>query len=381
MPMNSLGSASASRADRWELELEGQRFASCIALAPVSARNGSRKGGDCARPTRTARVPSAAREARALPNPAAWLRRLLGFVLGVSLFAAAAAEVDPVLLTREHVDIRILYAPGTTNELYLVARDEDGATNYASTNVVLVVRQAGETVIPPGFEVFGEPGSPFWILPASQDPELLYLGVSAEGLPRGVFAEPLSIQLVRVQAPGWFFVWQFDPDGSLAMKMDSRDGIGPADVIQPIVGSHAHFNWGFSSNGVYEVTFRVEGRLLGSTTNLTAADTTFRFAVEPLPPAPPEPAFLSQVAASAGRLSCELSGTAGAVYRLQTSPDLVKWEDGPAVTAAEGPVPVSVPLQGSDGILFLRASAAGGARALPDTICCVDLSRTARPAE
>ena len=281
--------------------------------------------------------------------------RLLGFALGLSLFGAVAAEGDPVLLLREHVDLRILYSPGTTNELYLVARDEDGATNYASTNVVLVVRRAGETVIPPGFEVFGEPGSPFWILPASQDPELLYLGVSAEGLPRNVFAEPLSVQLVRVQAPGWFFVWQFDPDGSLDMKMDSRNGIGPADGIQPIVGSHGHFNWGFSSNGFCDVTFRVEGRLLGATTNLTAAETTFRFAVEPLPPAPPEPAFLSQVTASAGQLTCALSGTAGAVYRLQTSLDLVKWEDGSAVTAGESPVAVSVTIPDRAGALFLRA--------------------------
>lgn len=280
---------------------------------------------------------------------------ILGFALGLSQFGAAAAAGDPVPLTREHVDLRILYAPGTTNELYLVARDEDGATNYASTNVVLVVRRAGETVIPPGFEVFGEPGSPFWILPASQDPEVLYLGVSAEGLPRNVLAEPLSIRLVRVQAPGWFFVWQFDPDGSLDMKMDSRNGIGPADVIQPIVGSHGHFNWGFSSNGFCDVTFRVEGRLLGATTNLTAADTTFRFAVEPLPPNPPEPAFLSQVVASAGQLTCELSGTAGAIYRLQMSPDLVKWEDGPAVTAAELPIAVSVAIPQSDATIFLRA--------------------------
>lgn len=286
-------------------------------------------------------------------NPIARLLPVGCLFCAISAFTASAAVDGPVLLARQHVDLRILYAPGTTNELFLVAHDGDQATNYVSTQVVLGVRAPAETVIPPGFEIFGDPGSPFWILPASQDPELLYLGVSAEGLPRNTFEEPLSVQLVDVTAPGWFFAWQFDPNGTLNLNMDSRDGIGPADVIQPIVGSHAHFNWGFSSNGLYGVTFRVEGRLRGATTNLLAVNTTFQFAVEPLPP---EPATLSAVALSGDRLTCDLRGTPGIAYRLQTSPDLRSWTDGPEVTAGWDPVPVSAALPaGAGSLLFLRA--------------------------
>lgn len=270
--------------------------------------------------------------------------------------AAGAADLGGrVPLTREHVDLRILYAPGTTNELYLVARDEDHATNYASTNVVLMVGRSAEVTLPEGFPEFGEPGAPFWILPASQDVQLLYLGISAEGLPRNTFDEPLAVRLESVQAPGSFFVYQFDPGGGLEMKMDSRNGIGPEDAVYPIVGSHAHFNWGFSSNGFYEVTFRVEGRLRGATTNLAAADTTFLFAVEPLPPAPPEPATLTQVAVVEGQLTCELTGTPGVTYRLQTSPDLLAWTNGPEVVGATTRVPVAVPLPEGPSPLFLRA--------------------------
>ena len=266
-----------------------------------------------------------------------------------------AATDDPVRLSREHADIRILYAPGTIHELYLVARDGDSVTNYASTHVVLVVSEPAKTVLPEGFEVFGEAGAPFWILPASQDPELLFLGVSAEGLPRGVFEEPMAIRLESVRAPGHFFVWQFDPGGALEMRMNSRDGLGPEDRIEMIPGSHGHYYWGFTTNGVYEVTFRVEGRLRGAATNLTAVATPFRFLVEPLPPDPPTPATLSDVAVAGGQMICRVHGTSGTRYLVQTSPDLVSWTDGPQVAGAAGGVEVTIPLPSDEGTLFVRA--------------------------
>jgi len=74
MQMISLGSARASRVDRG-------------ALAPVGARHCSLKGGDSTRPMRTARAPSAAREARALPNATETLR-----LSGQDLFEGAPAR-------------------------------------------------------------------------------------------------------------------------------------------------------------------------------------------------------------------------------------------------------------------------------------------------
>jgi surface-anchored protein len=279
---------------------------------------------------------------------------LLALLWAVMAHGAAQSN-EPVRLTNEHVDLRIIYAPGTTNELYLVAHDSDSRTNYASTNVVLVVRESAETTIPPGFEQFGEPGSPFWILPASQDPQLLYLGISGEGLPAGTFASAPVVHLRQVQAPSWFFLWQFDPGGNLLMRMNSRNGIGPDDAVAAPVGSHAHYNWGFSSNGVYQVTFQVEGRLIGATTNLTAQPTTFRFEVEPVPVGPVSPAVLFAVMADATHLRCQLTGDPGANYQLQSSPDLMTWTNVELVTAGASPIPVAVLLPVGGGPLFVRA--------------------------
>lgn len=275
------------------------------------------------------------------------------FLAVVSLRGAAVSE--RVWLSREHVDLRIQYRPGDTNELELVVRDRDRATNHASTNVVLVVREGAQTPIPPGFEQFGEPGSPLWILPASQDPELLFLGISAEGLPSGVFAEPPELRLREIRAPGSFFLWQFDPSGGLNMVLDTRRGIGPESVVRPALGGHGHYNWGFTSNGWYEVTFQVEGRLVGASTNLTASPNTLLFAVEPLPPAPPTAARLSAMGVQDGVLVCQLIGTPGQRYRIEQSVDLIHWAPGLVVAAQSDPTPVSVPLPGGVGPIFVRA--------------------------
>lgn len=286
----------------------------------------------------------------------AWCCRWLGLVLALWTLGVRSADPDPtVRLTDEHVDLRVLYAPGTTNELFLVVHDGDRRTNYASTNVVLVVREAARTEIPPGFEQFGEPGSPIWILPSSQDPQLLFVGLSGEGLPSGVFAEPPVIHLRSVQASNAFFLWQFGPGGELNLRMDSRNGIGPDDAVPVLVGSHSHFNWGFTSNGVYEVTFQVEGRLIGASTNLVAQPTTFRFEVQPVPIGPTAPAVLSQVSTDGTHLRCELTGDPGSVYQVQSSADLMTWTTVERVTASSTPVPVSVPLGSAGDPLFLRA--------------------------
>jgi surface-anchored protein len=51
-----------------------------------------------------------------------------------------------------------------------------------------------------------------------------------------------------------------------------------------LLGSHEHFNWGFSSTGVYSATFQVTGQRVGEATNISSLEHTFVFHVQPLPP-------------------------------------------------------------------------------------------------
>ena len=265
---------------------------------------------------------------------------------------------ERVVLTRAHVDLVVEYAPGTSNELLLNFHDDDTGLHHSPTHVVILARSHSETVIPNGLEQLGVPGSPFWILPSSQNPELVHLGVSAEELPQGIFQESPRIRLLNVQAQGDFFVWQFDDSGGLAMRINSKDGITSEDFLQPVVGSHLHCNWGFSASGYFEVTFQVEGRLAGATTNLLSLPTTVVFAVEPLPQDPPAPAVLQNVILNSDSMVCELSGQGGVTYRIQTSSDLQVWSDRLSLQAGATPTPVTLGRSSSDKTVFVRAVAA-----------------------
>lgn len=196
----------------------------------------------------------------------------------------AVAQSNFAVLTREHTDFRVLYSPGESNVLSLVARDQDSARNYPGNEVILVVHESSRLTLPSGTP-FGDAGQPLWILPQSQNPNLLYLGISAETIPLGVFDGPLTITLKRFDGPGYFMVWQATGPGQFNIRVNTRDGLSATDAFTPLTGSHEHFNWGFSTTGVYCATFQATGRRLGETINITSAESTFLFHVQPLPPA------------------------------------------------------------------------------------------------
>lgn len=211
------------------------------------------------------------------------MKRLSWWLLALALSPVVTAQTQFAVLEREHTDFRILYSPGAMLPLALVARDADRGVNLASNEVILVAKDAARLTLPPGTP-FGNGGAPLWILPQSQNVNLLYLGVSAEGVPAGVFNGPLSVMLRRFDGPGYLMAWQATGPGQFNIRLNTRDGLGANDAFTPLIGSHEHFNWGFSTTGVYSVTFEVVGRRLGESTNLSSLETTFVFHVQPLPP-------------------------------------------------------------------------------------------------
>ncbi|HMO64899.1 MAG TPA: choice-of-anchor M domain-containing protein [Verrucomicrobiota bacterium] len=218
------------------------------------------------------------------PSRRRWLAAW-GIALG-AFPASAPVETNRVFLSTEHVDLRVDYSPARTNALTLFVRDEDRSVDHPPEAAVLMVDGAAELSLPMDLPPLGQAGDPLWVLPASQDPNLLYLGLSAERNPAGVFDGPLMVRLVGLDGPGHFFLWQNTPAGDFVFRMNTRDGVDPGDAAELPVGSHTHFNWGFTTNGIYRLTFQAEGRRLGETTNLFSGPTVFTFHVRPLPPSP-----------------------------------------------------------------------------------------------
>lgn len=254
-------------------------------------------------------------------------------------------EVLPLVvdLTNEHVDLRALYDPTATNQLSIVAVDEDHRSNYQSNEVHLVVEEAAKFSLPAGTP-FGNAGDPFWIIPQSQDPNLLYLGLSTETIPAGVFSGNLNFQLKSLDGPGNMYVWQSDSTGNLHIYYNTADGISEADSHSSIIGSHAHFNWGFTANGTYQVSLQVSGQLAGGGT-ISSLPTKFTFQVLPLPTnAPPTNVQLSrpQLSSTAG-FSFAITGAVNHACDIETSVDLVTWTLVTTVTPLMSPQTVTIP--------------------------------------
>lgn len=286
------------------------------------------------------------------------------------LVTQASPPSSRIVLTNRHADFRVLYQPGATNELAIGAglRTDDEFVNYPPEAVLLVVAERANIKHPdnplglqsglPAGTPFGEEGDPLWILPQTQDTDLLYLGFSSEDkptgtLPPGVFADRLSFRLKSVKGPGDFFAWQADEIGNLLIKFNTKDGVNEDDTTSPPLNSHEHLNFGFTTHGFYEVTFEVTGRKAGTATNIVSAPATFLFAVEPVPILPHQ--LSTPRIEGSGTAVMDLTGVPGSRYAIEQSSNLRDWHPVAEREAAVDPVAVAVPVTADDSPLFWRA--------------------------
>ena len=211
---------------------------------------------------------------------------LAGAVLSVALMLPAQVAY----LTNQHMDFRLQYDPAATgsNRLSIILGYDPGqrATN---TQVYIVGSTNAQVNIPANanYAFLGPAGSPMWILPQSQNTSLPYLGYSTEDIPNGVFNNPMQLELISVEGPGNFFMWSVSGAGQPpAVKMIATNGVvlPPFHKADKPVQDHEHDNWGFSTNGLYRVTFRANGQFLNETTNTIGRDVAWSFQILPLRP-------------------------------------------------------------------------------------------------
>jgi surface-anchored protein len=217
-----------------------------------------------------------------LINPSIQLITAALFLLASS-FHPLAQVADLPTLTHDHADIGIAYADGTWD---LHVHDGVADTEYEPSAVQLEVGPQSLNPIPdsPAFAFLGEPGTPSWILPETEKPHLLFLGLGTEELAENIFQNnTLTLTLVALTGPGNFVLYQTDPFGNPVVRMNSADGINASDAIELQAGGHTHANWTFTAPGEYRVALQASATLAvdGQPTTSDTAEYLFSVTYQP----------------------------------------------------------------------------------------------------
>ena len=252
-----------------------------------------------------------------------------------ALIAACAALPGVVsaqtIISTHHTDLNISFAPAagadrTLDTWRVNPRDDDagGITYGPGTGngdaILFVAHEALATLPSSGYEFTGgTAGQPIYLLPQSQDPALLYLGVAGYGVtPSSVDKyNPSTLSGGRVSgngawvklaldsftgpAGGQFSAFQNGFSGPTRF-MSTTDGIthdpgADDDALWIIAGGHIHYNFTFTKPGDYFINLRPSAyynadgdqSTLGALS--TGAVSTMHFRVDPQPV--PEPASLA----------------------------------------------------------------------------------------
>ncbi len=211
-------------------------------------------------------------------------------ILGLTMVAGALLATPTVAVAQTpvglgHVDVGVAFEDGAWD---LHIHDETTDTEYEPEEAVLVVRDAARTVVPTDerFAFLGAAGAPIWVLPQVEDERLLFLGLAAEEIEDGVFADNrVRVTLKQVQGPGHFFLYSTSGvTGAPDVRMNSRDGLSDSvDFADVPAGGHRDFNWAFTAPGTYAIAFEASGTLVDGGQAVSSGPVTYTFQVEPQP--------------------------------------------------------------------------------------------------
>ncbi len=177
---------------------------------------------------------------------------------------ASSLLSDPVEIARGHLDVRLTQANGENGVTYGLAVKDDSLTN-ARTSVMRTVGSTTLTVAPnarfvrpaslsdPSYDVLGPVGTATYVLPETQNSDIVWPGLSTEGVDYAALPDGADMTLHLAEAPVGARVafFQGGTFGSGAkIHFDSSTGDG---VVHTTESTHMHGNWVFSAPGTYRI--------------------------------------------------------------------------------------------------------------------------------
>lgn len=177
---------------------------------------------------------------------------------------ASSLLSDPVEIARGHLDVRLTQASGEGGLTYGLAVKDDSLTN-ARTSVLRTVGSTTLTVAPnarfvrpaslsdPSYDVLGPVGTATYVLPETQNSDIVWPGLSTEGIDYAALPDGADLTLHLAQAPEGARVAFFQGGtfgAGAKVHFDSTKGDG---LVHTTEATHMHGNWVFSAPGTYRI--------------------------------------------------------------------------------------------------------------------------------
>lgn len=177
---------------------------------------------------------------------------------------ASSLLSDPVEIARGHLDVRLTQASGEGGLTYGLAVKDDSLTN-ARTSVLRTVGSTTLAVAPnarfvrpaslsdPSYDVLGPVGTATYVLPETQNSDIVWPGLSTEGIDYAALPDGADLTLHLAQAPEGARVAFFQGGtfgAGAKVHFDSTKGDG---VVHTTEATHMHGNWVFSAPGTYRI--------------------------------------------------------------------------------------------------------------------------------
>ena len=177
---------------------------------------------------------------------------------------ASSLLSDPVEIARGHLDVRLTQAAGENGTTYGLAVKDDSLT-AARTSVLRTLGSTTLAVAPnarfvrpaslsdASYDVLGPVGAATYVLPETQNSDIVWPGLSTEGIDYAALPEGADLTLHLAQAPAGARVAFFQGGtfgAGAKVHFDSTKGDG---VVHTTEDTHMHGNWVFSAPGTYRI--------------------------------------------------------------------------------------------------------------------------------
>jgi surface-anchored protein len=178
---------------------------------------------------------------------------------------APIIQEPSVVLTEGHADAFQLKLE--QGRLVLYFHDDTGSEprSLDPRDVLMVVVPSARVTLPDSaaFRFLGNPGEGVWIMPQTQEPGILWPGLTTQDLDGQWEGAQIQLRLTAMNAPpgGSFFLYEIN------VMVEPRhlwrsDNLAASSFTVPL-NTHAHMNWAFTQPGMYTLVVEACGRHTG----------------------------------------------------------------------------------------------------------------------